>query len=260
MAKLYPIISKKLSYHKNIKHGFFTRNGGFSNKDFHSLNCSLSSGDNLLNVNKNREIVCRYFNKNIRYLKTVQQIHSNKVVVISDTNHINSVKKADSIITKIPNIILGILTADCAPILLFDYKSKIIAAIHVGWKGAKSKIISSTINEMCKIGGKRSSILAAIGPCIGKNSYEVGEDLYEDFKNINLNYIKYFSSFKINKFLFNLPELILSQLVEEKINIKNISKCTNDTYTDEKKFFSHRRNIKTNSKSTGRMISAISII
>ena len=146
MANLCPIISKKLSYHKNIKHGFFTRNGGFSNKDFNSLNCSLSSGDNLVSVNKNREIGCRYFNKNIRHLKTVHQIHSNKVVVIRDTNFITSIQKADSIVTKNPNIILGILTADCAPILLFDYKSKIIAAIHVGWKVAKSKIISITIN------------------------------------------------------------------------------------------------------------------
>ena len=251
------IKSKKLKEFKNIKHGFFNSIGGVSSGIYKSLNCGLGSKDTKKNVIKNLKIV----SKKIAIKKKIillNQLHSNKIYFINKKP--KNKLLGDGLITNTRGLAIGILTADCAPILLFDYKSKIIAAIHVGWKGAKSKIISSTINEMCKIGGKRSSILAAIGPCIGKNSYEVGEDLYEDFKNINLNYIKYFSSFKINKFLFNLPELILSQLVEEKINIKNISKCTNDTYTDEKKFFSHRRKIKTNSKSTGRMISAISII
>ena len=173
-----------------------------------------------------------------------------------DTSNI----QADSLITKIPNIILGILTADCAPLLLYDYKSKIIAAIHIGRRGAKNKIIMNTINQMVSMWTNTSHILAAIGPCIGYNSYEVGEELLQEFISENSKFIKYFKKFTKNKYFFNLPDLIEFQLLEFKIMKSNITKSKYDTFKEDKLFYSYRRSIKENAKNCGRMISTISMI
>ena len=142
--KIKPILSNNLKF-KKITHGFFTKNGGYSSNNNFSLNCSFNSNDSLENVNNNRKLICNYHKLNIKNLKTVKQIHSSKVLYIDNLNYETSKIEADSIITNKPNIVLGILTADCAPVLLFDPKNNIIAAIHIGWQGAIKNILTNTI-------------------------------------------------------------------------------------------------------------------
>ena len=193
-------------------------------------------------------------------LKTISQIHSNSVLVINKPSIISSTIQADALITKLPNIILGILTADCVPVLLYDHEDKIIAAVHIGWRGAKNKIIINTLEKMRSIGSNLSNIIAGIGPCIGYNSYEVGEDLLDQFVSENNKSIRYFKKFNKNKYLFNLSGFIASQLLAMKINKNNISISKHDTFKEDNEFFSHRRSLQNNEFNCGRMISTISII
>jgi len=255
-----PIYSKILAEQSKIKHGFFTRNGGVSSGEFGTLNCSFKSKDKNKNIFKNREIVCLYHDQKPSNLKTINQTHSNIALVIEDPSIDTSNTQADSLITKIPNIILGILTADCAPLLLYDYKSNIIAAIHVGRRGAKNRIIMKTINKMVTMGTNTSNILAAIGPCIGYNSYEVGEELLQEFISENSKFIKYFKKYTEKKYFFNLPDFIVSQLLEFKIVKNNITRSKYDTFKEDELFYSYRRSIKENTTNCGRMISTISMI
>ena len=172
IKKLNPIFCTNFKTY-NINHGFFTRNGGISSQENYSLNCSYSSNDSSDNVLINRQLICKYFNLKVANLKTINQIHSNKVKIIHSINDDTSNNEADALITKSPNIILGILTADCAPILIQDPLRKIIAAVHIGWKGAYNKILERTIEELSNLGSDIKNIKLAIGPCIGPASYEV---------------------------------------------------------------------------------------
>ena len=171
-------------------------------------------------------------------------MHSNNVVIITDSKTETKNEKADALITKIPNNILGILTADCVPVLLYDYKKQIISAIHVGWRGAKNKIINITIQKMCLMGSNPINIIAALGPCIGKNSYEVSKDLYDEFTNENYKLKKFFKKLKTQKFLFDLSGIVINQLLSEKILKSNISYSNYDTLAEKKLFYSYRRDSK----------------
>jgi hypothetical protein len=255
---LNPIISKNLKIY-NIRHGFFTKNGGVSSKNNYSLNCSYNSNDIKNNVINNRKFVCKYHKLGIKNLKTVKQIHSNKIKIIKNIEEITSNYEADAIITRIPNIILGILTADCAPVLVFDAKKSLIAAIHIGWKGAINNILSKTIENIIDIGSNVKDINLAIGPCIGPESYEVREDFYKTFIKNNVNNKKFFKKIKLNKFKFNLPNYIFEEARELGVLSKNICVSNKDTFIDKNNFFSYRRNLNSNLDDCGRMISTISI-
>ena len=161
-----PILSNNLKF-KNLTHGFFSKNGGYSSDNNFSLNCSFNSKDIEANVFNNRKLICNYHKLNIQNLKTVKQVHSNKVLIIKNFQENTSEEEADSIITNKPNIILGILTADCAPVLLFDPINNIIAATHIGWQGAIKNILTNTIDVFKKMKSKTKNIKLSIGPCIG---------------------------------------------------------------------------------------------
>lgn len=255
---LNPILSKNLEIH-NIKHGFFTKNGGVSNINNYSLNCSFNSNDLKENVINNRMIVCKHHDLEIKNLKTVKQVHSNKIKIIKHLQEITNNYEADSIITNVPNIILGILTADCAPVLVFDEKINIIAAIHVGWKGAINNILSKTIEKLVNLGSNVKDINIAIGPCIGPESYEVREDFYLKFIKNNINNKKFFKKVTSDKFKFNLPYYIYQEAIELRIISKKICIINKDTFVNNKNFFSYRRNYKNSLNDCGRMISTISI-
>ena len=243
----------------NINHGFFTKNGGVSSKENFSLNCSYSSNDCKNNVLINRKLICEHFNLKLANLKTVNQIHSNQVKIVEniddDTSHI----EADALVTKSPNIILGILTADCAPVLIQDPLKNIIAAVHIGWKGAHTKILHKTIESLINLGSDVNNIKLAIGPCIGPTSYEVGNDFYEKFTKENIINKIFFERTKLNKFNFNLSKYIYHQAISIGIQDNNISNTDKDTFTDKKDFFSYRRNFKNKLNDCGRMISTISM-
>jgi YfiH family protein len=237
----------KSSIIKN-KHGFFTRIGGVSEGVFASLNVGLNSGDEREKVLKNRDIVRESLVA--EKLVTISQIHSNIAIYVNDEGKY----EGDALVTDKPNIAIGILTADCTPILFEDGENGIIGAVHAGWKGARYGIIENTIKLMKEKGAK--NISAAIGPCIQQNSYEVDKSFYENFlQESNSNQVFFSESIKLGHYMFNLPHYIKSKL--EQSGIANIENLKQDTLTQPDKFFSHRRGTISGKEEKGRQISAI---
>ena len=251
------IKSKKLKKFKEISHGFFNRKNGKSQGIYKSLNCGLGSNDKKENVKKNLKIVKNKISKKCKNIFLVNQIHSNKFIYIDKNYRLDKRRsKVDAIITNLKKLPIGILTADCVPILIYDDTLKIIAAIHAGWKGAYKNIINKVINFMIKKGSKRKNIHAAIGPCISQKSYNVKEDFFKKFIKKNK---KNRSHFKKSKGLiyFNLPEFVKSQLKFNKI--ATIDHINIDTFDIKNNFFSARRSSRLKNDDYGRNISIIMI-
>ena len=248
------IRSKKLLKIKNIKHGFFNKTGGKSKKIYSSLNCGLGSKDDPSNVKKNLRIVIKRINKKAKNIFLLHQIHSNKFVFIDQKNLFKPKPKADAVITNQKHLPIGILTADCVPILICDERKNLIAAIHAGWKGAYKDIISKVINFMIKKGSNPRNITAAIGPAISVTNYEVKKDLKRKFIKKDKKNNKFFK-LKHKKLYFNLPDYVKSCLLKNKI--KNIETIHIDTFNINNNFFSARRALKSNHNDYGRNISII---
>ena len=248
------IKSKKLLKIKNIKHGFFNKIGGKSKKIYSTLNCGPGSQDNPSNVKKNLNIALKKISKTAKKIFLLHQIHSNKFVYVDQKNKLKSKPKADAVITNQKKIPIGILTADCVPILLCDERKHLIAAIHAGWKGAYKDIISKVINFMIKKGSNPRNIIAAIGPAISVMNYEVKENFKKKFIKKDKKNNKFFI-FKRKKIYFNLPYYVKSCLLENKI--KNIETINIDTFNINNNFFSARRSLKLNHDDYGRNISII---
>ena len=188
------IKSKKLRHIKNLKHGFFNSEGGISKNIYKSLNCGPGSKDKPNNVKKNLELVKKKIKNSAKDIFLLNQIHSSKFIYIDDRYEFKSKPKADAVITNQKNLPIAILTADCAPILICDQKTKLIAAVHAGWKGAYKGIVDKVIKFMIKKGSKPQNISAVIGPAISVNNYEVKTD----FKN------KFLKKDKGNKVFFKI--------------------------------------------------------
>ncbi len=242
--------SKNLDF---FQHGFFSRLGGVSGSVYASLNCGYSSNDTKKNVKENRGRIVNNFNINIQNLIIPNQFHSNKVEVFKK-NIYNY--KCDGIINTKSGIALGVLTADCCPILVGHKHKKLTGIIHAGWKGVYSGIIENFLYEVSLLNYKKKDLIFAIGPCIGKNSYEVTNS----FKN---NFLKKYKEAQIffkpkhlkNRFNFNLRGCIISIL--KKNNISDIWASRADTYKYPKKYFSYRYSVHKGCKDYGRMISVI---
>ena len=250
------IISKKL-LGKQIIHGFFNKVGGKSKGIYKSLNCGPGSKDKKINIKKNLKVVKNKIGKKSKNIFLLHQVHSNKFVYIDDNFKFDKKKiKADAIITDQVKLPIGILTADCAPILLCDTEKKLIAAVHAGWKGAFNGIISKVINFMVKKGCKHNNIIAVVGPCIGKKSYNVKDDFKKKFQKKSIKK-KIFFTKKKDKIYFDLPNYVKSQL---KINkITNIDMKNIDTFNKKNNFFSARQALKSGHNDYGRNISIIMI-
>ena len=251
LIKNYHIIKKA-----RVTHGFFTRLNGFSKNDFRSLNCSISSGDNKKLVLKNRQKALKNLGLQNKKLILINQIHSSKVVQINKSN-INKKIEADGIMTSLNNVVLGILTADCAPIFIYDNKNKFICCVHSGWKGTLKNISKNAVNLFCKHKINLKNITAIVGPCLNKKNYEVDKSFEKKFIKKNQNYSKFFTKKNVNKSFFDLRGLINYQLKE--LGIKKIHNINLDTYAHERLFFSHRRSKHQNEKTTGRLINLISL-
>ena len=248
--------SKKLKSSNNINHCFFTKNGGVSQGVYSSLNCGLGSDDKKENILKNLDIVSENIGMNTENLFTMNQTHSNKVVVVNNTNkHIKRVS-ADALVTNQKNIVLSVLTADCVPLLIYDEVNQIIGSVHAGWKGALGGIIENTFNEILKI-NRNGKINVAIGPCIGVNNYEVGQDFYERFIQESIKNKNFFLLSKKDKLLFDLRKYVNSKFEELKVN--HVENIDFDTFSENKNFFSFRRSQQMGEKDYGRCISVISL-
>ncbi len=250
------ITSKKLIKFKNIKHGFFNRNGGKSSGIYKSLNCGFGSSDKKKNIQKNIKIICKKIGCSQNKLVLLHQIHSNKFFFIKNNHNFRKKVKSDASITKTKSVALGILTADCVPILIYDKKLKIISAIHAGWKGAYKGIVAKVINFFLKKGSSLKNLYAVVGPSITGKNYEVKKKFKQRFVKKDKKSIIFFKN-KKNKTYFCLNKYVYNQL--RQLGIKNLELINKDTYDKKNNFFSARRSTHNNEGDYGRNISIIMI-
>ena len=247
--------SKKLKRFKEIKHCFFSKKNGYSTGIYKSLNCGHGSKDNKKNIQKNLKLVAKKMSVNSENLVLMHQTHSNKVIEIKRMNYKKKIY-ADAMITKMRGVSLGVLTADCVPIILYDSKNKIIGCIHAGWKGAFKNIIKNTIHKIRKISSK-SKIYASVGPCIGLKSYEVDIKFYKKFILKSAKNKLYFLNKSKSKKLFNLRRYVTDKLKHCRVEVDQVN---HDTFAEKNNFFSYRRACKLKQKDYGRCISTISML
>ncbi len=248
------IKSKLLSNFKNISHGFFNSDGGYSNGIYKSLNCGIGSKDKKGRVLKNLMKVSKKIKVTNHNLVLLNQVHSNKVKYINKNTNNRFV--GDGLVTNKKNLALGILTADCAPVLIFDPKMQNIAALHAGWKGAYKNIIKNILKKLREKGSKMKDVVAVIGPCISIENYEVKDDFLNKFlkkSSKNKRYFKFYNS----KIFFSLNLYLKSQL--RKFGVNRVEIINKDTYPKKNKFFSSRRSINDGFNDYGRNISVIMI-
>ena len=249
--------SKKLSKFSNITHGFFNKNGGVSKGIYKSLNCGFSSNDKKDDIKKNLQIIKRKICKKSKNIFLVKQIHGDKLLFLDQNSRIkNRSINADAIITEKKKFPIAILTADCVPILIFDKKRKMIAAIHAGWRGAYKGIIQKVIKFMFKKGCKKQDMTVAIGPSISRENYEVGKKFKDKFIKKNKKNIAFFKINK-NRIYFDLKKKKKKQVKLNKI--KNIDLLNIDTFKEKNNFFSARRSLNLKHTDYGRNISIIVI-
>ena len=249
--------SKELTKFTVIKHCFFSKNGGISKNMYSSLNCGLGSNDKKENVLKNLSIVSKKMEVSKNNLYTMNQSHSNKVVIIDKNNQNIKRVNSDALITSIKNISISVLTADCVPILIYEKKNHFVGCVHAGWKGAINGIIENTFNQMLQI-NKNSNFYVAVGPCIGFKNYEVGREFYNKFISENKTNEKFFSPNDKDKFFFDLRKYVNTKI--SKFDVKYVENIDLDTYFEKENFFSFRRSRKLGEKDYGRCISTIGLI
>lgn len=238
----------------NIRHGFFTRGGGVSEGLYASLNVGYGSGDSEASVTTNRARICQALAAPT--LCTAYQIHSDKTVIVDEPWAWQNSPQADALVTNRPGIAIGVLTADCLPILLADSRHRVIAAVHAGWKGAFGGIVESALDAMLSLGAKKETILAAIGPAIAQGSYEVGSEFRERFlEQDDENAIYFIPSARAGHYLFDLKSYAKDRL--KNAGISQINLLADDTCLQEDTFFSYRRATLRGQTVYGRQLSAI---
>jgi len=247
--------SKKLQKFQNIKHCFFSRKNGFSKGIYESLNCGAGSNDNKENVFKNLQLVSNKINCNKDSLITLNQKHTNQVMHFKNESSVENKLTADAIVSEVKNVGIGILTADCAPILFYDPKKKIIGCAHSGWKGALNGIIKNTVKKFNELNSNNNDLIAVVGPCIGKKNYKVKEDFFNKFISQENNNKIFFEKIDNEEFLFDLRAFINNKILES--GIKNVENLEMDTFSKKESFYSYRRSQLNKEKDYGRCISVI---
>ena len=243
-----------LSNITSINHGFFTRRGGKSSGIYASLNCGYGSGDDIEIVSENRAIVAGAMAA--QSLCTVHQTHSPDVKILTSPWHWKDAPQADAMVTNTPGAALGILTADCLPILFADSKHRVIGGAHAGWKGAFTGVIENTLAAMEQLGGNIADTIATIGPAIAQASYEVGREFYDRFIQQDAANSAYFNpSRREGHFMFDLKSYAHDRL--KRAGIKTVNVLANDTCGQPEDFFSFRRTTLKGENAYGRQISVI---
>ncbi|MFA5898566.1 MAG: peptidoglycan editing factor PgeF [Hyphomicrobium sp.] len=253
---LQPIQAASLARSPRIRHGFFTRPGGVSEGIYAGLNCGPGSSDSPANIAENRARIARHLGAEHPDVATLYQIHSGTAVAVDAPIPSDARPKADGIVTRTPGLVIGVLTADCAPVLFADAEAGVVGAAHAGWRGAVGGVLEATVAEMEKLGARRNSIVAAIGPAINQVSYEVGPDFEEALLKSCANNVKFLSrNNPAERAHFDLPAFVEMRLRESGIaEVERQSPCT---YANESEFFSFRRSQHRSEGDYGRQISAI---
>lgn len=242
-----------------IRHAFYTRRGGVSQGIYRSLNCGLGSSDVPKAVQANRARTMAALDCDPGALFTCNQIHSATVHIIDSDERPTEPPHADGMVTSRPNVALGVLTADCAPVLFADPADNIIGACHAGWRGALNGVIEATVEAMLELGARADNIRAAVGPCIGQNSYEVGPEFPQPFLEQDKSNAAHFSSGKRpGHFQFDLSNYCISRL--SRLGLGEVYRLDCDTCHDEPNFFSYRRSRLREETDYGRQLSTIVIL
>lgn len=253
---VHPIQATSLARSSGIRHGFFTRAGGVSGGLYAGLNCGPGSADAPENVAENRARVARHLGGTHPDVSTLYQIHSGEAVIVDQPIRPDARPKADGIVTNTPGLVIGVLTADCAPVLFADPEAGVVGAAHAGWRGAVGGVLEATIAEMEKLGARRNRILTAIGPAINQVSYEVGPDFEATLVESCANNAMFLSrNSPHERAHFDLPAFVEMRLKEAGVaDVERKSPCT---YSNESDFFSFRRSQHRSEPDYGRQISAI---
>lgn len=252
---LQPIEAPLLSA-SGLSHGFFTRQGGVSRGVYAGLNVGLGSRDERDDVMENRARASRWFGLDPSRLATVHQVHSPDVVVVTRDNAAER-PPADAMVTSTPGVILGVLAADCGPILFADPQARVVGAAHAGWKGALYGVLENTIEAMITLGARREGIRAVLGPSISSANYEVGPEYVARFIDQDPAYAAFFRpSPKPDHAMFDLPALTLKRLTDAGVEAASLGLCT---YADPQRFYSYRRTTHAGEPDYGRLLSAIAI-
>ncbi len=237
-----------------FRHGFFTRRGGASDGVFQGLNCGLGSSDQTEIVQINRTRAAEAMGGKLADLVTAHQVHSADVVTISGPVS-GGLPMADGLVTATPGVILGILTADCAPVLFADPENGVVGAAHAGWKGAIGGILEATIDAMETLGADRGQIVAAIGPTISQGSYEVGPEFFDRFRDEDDASTRFFAGGTGDRMKFDLPGYALDRL--RTAGVGEALWTRHCTYADPDLFYSYRRSTHRQEADYGRLLSAI---
>jgi hypothetical protein len=237
-----------------LSHGFFTRKGGASSGVFHGLNCGKGSSDQAEIVRINRARVASTLDLTPETLVTVHQVHSPHVVHLTGALN-GAVPQADAMVTATPGVGLGILTADCQPVLFGDAKAGVIGGAHAGWKGALNGVLEATIDAMIALGARRTHITAVIGPSISQRNYEVGPEFFETFLDQDPDHARFFAGGTGARMHFDLPAFGLFRL--RRAGIVRAEWTRHCTYADPARFYSYRRSVHLREADYGRLISVI---
>ena len=256
-----PITDPVLADGAGVRHGFFTRQGGVSQGVYGSLNMGYGSDDEREAITENRRLAMAAIDLPLGALNTVYQVHETDVALADRNWHPTNAPRADAQVTDRPGIAIGVLTADCVPVLFAGETpdgGKIVGAAHAGWRGAVSGILDSTVAAMEELGATRDTIRAAIGPCIGVKSYEVGPEFPKPFLDQDPQNARFFRpGIRKGHPMFDIAGYVEHRLVA--LFVKQIGRSDADTCADEKRFFSYRRKTLTGEADYGRELSAIVI-
>lgn len=251
------LASPLLSAIPGVRHAFFTREGGVSEGIYASCNGGLGSNDDHAKVAENRRRMAEQMGVGSDQLLSLHQVHSPDAVVANGPWAGGSRPRADAIVTRTEGLAIGVTTADCGPILMIDPNARVIGAAHAGWKGALTGIVESTIGAMEKLGADRSGIVAAIGPLIRQQSYEVGPEFVDRFIEADTgNALFFLPSERAEHAMFDLAGFIRMRL--ENAGVLMIDDIGVDTYSDER-FYSYRRSVHRKEPDYGRHVHAIAL-
>ena len=253
------MITHELLDAPGIRHGFFTREGGVSEGLFASLNCGFGSGDDAERVAANRARVAERLTVASDRLVTCYQLHSADAVVAETPWRREMAPRADGMVTTVRELALGVLAADCAPVLLADAEAGVIGACHAGWRGALAGIVESTVDAMKQQGARTERITAVVGPCIGERSYEVGPEFPAPFLAADPADADLFKPApRPGHFLFDLAGCVLRRL--RRVSVGTAAATGGDTAAEVPRYFSYRRACLRGERDYGRLISAIALM
>jgi len=239
------------------RHYFFSRHGGVSRGPYASLNCSLSSGDDAACVAENRARAASALGVAPGRLLGLHQVHGADAIAVRAPWADGGGPRADGMATAQPGLALGIITADCAPVLFADSAGGVIGAAHAGWRGAVAGVLEATIAAMETLGAARARIAAAIGPCIAQASYEVAADLRDAVLARSAADARFFAAHRCGHWRFDLAGYCLARLTEA--GISTVRALGVDTLADETRYFSHRRRTLAGGGPIGHQLSAVAL-